>query len=391
MSRIYQQNRALGYVSNHVPATIRYVAGRKENCVTTCVGKSFQTFNCSHFRLLAVSGLHIDDIQCLASDKFFIYSACGNLIYGWRRGNEIKHKYIGHKSKVLLLLPFGEHLISVDADSLLIVWERRSESVYLEIPFQNSTFKVSALMHPNTYVNKVLIGSEQGGLQLWNVKHGKLIHTFKGFDSRITVIEQAPAVDVAAIGLSSGRIVLLNLKVDVVLMEFTQEWGAVTGIAFRTDGPPMMATSSINGQIAFWNLEEKKVAGTLLAHNDGIFTLRFLPNEPLLLTTSTDNSLKLWIFDKLDGNPRLLRYREGHSAAPLCIRYHGAKGDSILSAGEDSSLRIFSTVSETLNVSLGRASYNRKASKKLSKNDFAFTCTILIKFDSQTSWKKIIS
>lgn len=367
MSRVYQQNRALGYVSNHIPATIRYVAGRKENCVSTCVGKSFQTFNCTHFRLLAVSGLHPQDIQCLASDKFLIFSASGNIIYGWRRGNEIKHKYIGHKAKVHLLLPFGHHLISVDEDSLLKIWDKKDESLYLEIPFQNDTFKVSAIMHPNTYINKILVGSDQGGLQLWNVRHGKIIHTFSGFDSQITVLEQAPALDVAAIGLSSGKIILLNLKVDTVLMEFTQEWGAVMGISFRTDGPPMMATSSNNGQIAFWNLEEKKVVVTLLAHTEGVFTLKFLPNEPLLLTTSSDNSLKLWIFDKLDGNPRLLRYREGHSSSPLFIRYHGAKGDAILSAGEDSSLRIFSTISETLNASLGRASYNRKVSKKISK------------------------
>lgn len=372
MSRIYQQNRALGYVSNQVTATVRYVAGRKENCVSTCVGKSFQTFNCTHFRLLAVSGLHHEEIRFLASDKFLIFSACGNTIYGWRRGNEIKHKYIGHKSNVHLLLPFGEHLISVDEDSLLKVWNKRDESVYLEIPFQNETFKISAIMHPSTYINKVLIGSDQGFLQLWNVRYGKLIYSFAGFESKITIIEQAPAVDVAAIGLASGKIVLLNLKADKILMEFTQEWGTVTGISFRTDGPPLMATSSSNGQVAFWDLEEKKIASTISAHDDGVFTLKFLPNEPLLLTTSLDNSMKLWIFDKLDGNARLLRYREGHSAPPLSIRYHGSKGDAILSSGEDSSLRIFSTVSETLNVSLGRASYNRKASKKMSK---FFACT----------------
>lgn len=367
MSRIYQQNRALGYVSNQIPATVRYVAGRKENCVSTCVGKSFQTFNCTHFRLLAVSGLHADNIQALASDKFLIYSASGNIIYGWRRGNEIKHKFVGHKSKVHLLLPFGGHLISVDADSLMKVWEIRDSSLYLEIPFQNVNFKISAIMHPHTYINKILVGSEQGGLQLWNIRHAKLIHTFQGLSSKITVMEQSPALDVVAVGTANGKIILLNLKAEEILMEFTQEWGEVTGISFRTDGPPIMATSSLNGQIAFWNLEDRNVNGSLLAHSEGIFTLKFLPNEPLLLTTSSDNSLKLWIFDKLDGNPRLLRFREGHSAPPQYIRYHGSKGDSILSAGDDSSMRIFSTISETLNVSLGRASYNRKVSKKISK------------------------
>jgi U3 small nucleolar RNA-associated protein 21 len=132
MSRIFQQNRALGYVSNQIPATVRYVAGRKEHCVSTCVGKSFQTFSCSHFRLLTVSGLHPEEISCLASDQYLIYSACGPTIYGWRRGNEIKHKYIGHEAKVSHLLPFGNHLISVDEESLVKVWDRARRSTTLE-------------------------------------------------------------------------------------------------------------------------------------------------------------------------------------------------------------------------------------------------------------------
>lgn len=113
MSRIFQQNRAIGYVSNQVPATVRYINGRKDHCVSTCVGKSFQTFSCNHFRLLTVSGIHASEISYLASDKYLIYSACGPVIYAWRRGNEIKHKYIGHAANVTLLLPFGRHLISV--------------------------------------------------------------------------------------------------------------------------------------------------------------------------------------------------------------------------------------------------------------------------------------
>jgi U3 small nucleolar RNA-associated protein 21 len=166
----------------------------------------------------------------------------------------------------------------------------------------------------------------------------------------------------------------LDLKVDVALMEFTQKWGMVTGISFRTDGPPMMASSSTNGQIAFWNLEEKKVVSTFLAHNDGVFTLKFMPNEPLLLTTSLDNSLKLWICDKLDGTPRLLRYREGHLASPQFIRYHGAKGDAILSAGEDSSLRIFSTISETLKN--GRVEDSTKEVQREKPKRFSSFCVV---------------
>lgn len=41
---------------------------------------------------------------------------------------------------------------------------------YLQISFDKSTFEVGALMHPSTYLNKILFGSSQGSLQLWNVK-----------------------------------------------------------------------------------------------------------------------------------------------------------------------------------------------------------------------------
>ena len=65
-----------------------------------------------------------------------------------------------------------------------------------------------------------------------------------------------------------------------------------------------------------------------------------------------------------DGGGRLLRIREGHAAPPTKIRFYGGSGANILSAGEDSTLRSFSTVTDLLNKSFGVASYNRKLSKK---------------------------
>lgn len=88
--------------------------------------------------------------------------------------------------------------------------------------------------------------------------------------------------------------------------------------------------------------------------------------------------MKLWIFDMPDGGARLLRERQGHEAPPTCIRFHGANGHNIVSAGEDSSLRVFSTLSENLNKSLGKASYNRKSSKK--KSEWLLVCLFLCFF-----------
>lgn len=258
-SNIFRRNRSLGYVSNRVPAVVRYILRRKDNLITTCTGRSFQVYTASHFRLLHVSDVHPDEITAMATDRFHIYTASDKSIYAWRAGKHIRHIFRGHTRNVHLLLPFGHHLIAVDEANVLKVWDISSETVYLEIPFNAEEFTVTALAHPPTYLNKIVVGSQQGQLKIWNLKENRLVYTFKGHASKVTYIQPAPALDVVAIGHQDGKIVLVNLKFDEELMDFRQDWGPVTQITFRTDGPPIMATASSNGNIAFWNLEERKV------------------------------------------------------------------------------------------------------------------------------------
>ena len=55
-----------------------------------------------------------------------------------------------------------------------------------------------------------------------------------------------------------------------------------------------------------------------------------------------------------DGGGRLLRMRGGHSAPSTYIRFYGEQG-SLLSAGQDSSVRVFSSENDAASRSLGRA------------------------------------
>lgn len=320
-SVLFQRHRSLGLICNHVPATVRFATRRQENIIITSVGRVFHVYSANHFRLICVSGLHPDDITCITSDNRFVYTSAGSRIFAWRAGNIVRHHFNGHEKKVHLLLPFGvQHLISIDADSLLKVWNVQDETEFCEIPFDNDEFKITAICHPPTYLNKIVLGSEQGVLQLWNIKKCSLVHTFQSFDSKINVLEPAPAIDVIAVGLADGGIFLLNMKYDEIVMQFKQDWGPVTSITFRTDNQPFMITSSTNGHIVVWNLEEKTIFNQFQAHTESIASAACMTNEPLLFTSSSDNSIKLWIFDLPDGRARLLRIREGHSAPPICIK-----------------------------------------------------------------------
>jgi hypothetical protein len=42
-------------------------------------------------------------------------------------------------------------------------------------------FQPTCMLHPDTYLNKVLLGGADGSMQLWNVASCQLVHTFGGW------------------------------------------------------------------------------------------------------------------------------------------------------------------------------------------------------------------
>jgi len=99
----------------------RYVRRRREHLILTAAGGVLHTYGGAKLGLLSVSSAHPGYLSCLAADAYHAYTAAGAIIYAWRRGNELKHVYKGHEADVKLLLPFGPHLIAVDAHNVMKV------------------------------------------------------------------------------------------------------------------------------------------------------------------------------------------------------------------------------------------------------------------------------
>ena len=65
----------------------------------------------------------------------------------------------------------------------------------------------------------------------------------------MTVVEPSPAVDVAAVGLADGRIVLHNLLSDDTLFTFTHGDAPIAALAFRTDGREWLLSGDAKGAV----------------------------------------------------------------------------------------------------------------------------------------------
>ena len=87
----------------------------------------------------------------------------------------------------------------------------------------------------------------------------------------------------------------------------------------------------------------------------------------LISTGSRDNAIYQWNIDAVDGTPKLLRSRVGHSAPPVLVRHYRSSntvatlssgGDAIaceiLSAARDRTLRMFHSALDRQNRELSQ-------------------------------------
>ncbi|KAJ2782291.1 rRNA-processing protein utp21 [Coemansia javaensis] len=358
-SRLFEPYRALGYIASSVAHSVQYRG--QAAFVTTGIGRSFHVYDAEKIRLLFVGPQFAADVCSVLSVGDETFVSAGGRVAVCRRGRRVGELRDVGRGEISGLAHFGDYVLGISEDNAVVVWERGSREVFTELEFESEAFRVTAVVHPSTYVNKIVVGSAQGAMQVWNIQTRRCLYAFGALGSAIGCLAQAPALDVLAVGLVDGRVVLHNIKQDRAVMQLAQE-GRVTAVAFRTDDVPMMATANDSGDVALWDLDSRRLAHVIQgAHDAAVAGMDFLTGQPLLLTSSADNSIKEWLFDGHDGVPRLLRQRSGHFGPPQLIRYHGGDGRSILSAGRDRALRLFSVFRDEQSGELSQGALAREA------------------------------
>ncbi|KAL1547459.1 U3 small nucleolar RNA-associated protein 21 isoform X1 [Salvia divinorum] len=378
---IFEPFRAIGYITTQVPFSVQRLG--TETFVTVSVGKAFQIYNCAKLNLVLVGPQLPKKIRALTSYRDYTFAAYGCNIAVFKRAHQVA-TWESHNAKINHLLLFGEHVLSLDVKGNMFIWAFKgiteNNSPFGHISLGNK-FTPSCIMHPDTYLNKVIVGSQEGSLQLWNISTKKQLYEFKSWSSAISCCVSSPALDVVAVGCSDGKIHVHNIRYDEEVVTFSHSTrGSVTALSFSTDGQPLLASGGSSGVISIWNLEKRRLHSVIgEAHDCSIVSLHFLANEPVLMSSSADNSIKMWIFDTSDGDARLLRFRSGHSAPPKCIRFY-SNGRHILSAGQDRAFRLFSVIQDQQSRELSQRHVSKRA-KKLKLKETEIKLKPVIAFD----------
>ncbi|KAH9063481.1 Utp21-domain-containing protein [Lactarius vividus] len=374
--RLFAPFRALGIITNGVPFALqlRAVKGSAEGPrvhILTCLGNSWALWEGEKMTLLFVGSETQDPITGMELDGDFVWASSGPHVLKYSRGKEVDRLTNPLGTLITSPLVFGSHLLALTEDGRnLLVWDISEQELHSQIHFEPGYIAVR-LFHPATYLNKVLVGGNDGSLQLWNIRTRSCIHKIpfvqlseSSLPSSVTALAQSPAIDVVGIGFASGEVSIYDIRADEKLMRIIMREGPVRALAFRGDGPPTLASASETGHISLWDLGS---GGRLLhtirgAHDGSISALEWISGQPVLISSGDDNSVKQWHFDSPTSPPRLLKFRSGHQVPPHLIRYYGEDGKQLLTASRDRSLRYTSVVRDSRSFELSQGSLSKKAS-----------------------------
>lgn len=226
-----------------------------------------------------------------------------------------------------------------------------------------STKKATCMIHPATYLNKMILSFDDGSMELWNINTKKLIYTFSHFKQSVTAITSSPVIDVVAVGLGDGTVWLVDLKQDKLLFSLKHRSYPIQ-LTFSTDKSEeeaQLAVALADGTVALWDLNERRLFYSWMAHSGPIATCSFIRGSMIILTSSNDNSIKEWLVEGVEVRP--LKSRSGHAKGPRKIRFYDEEGDMLLSAGGDRSFRLVSLVKDSQNVELSQGSIERNAKR----------------------------
>jgi U3 small nucleolar RNA-associated protein 21 len=315
--------RALGYITDPVPFATQKRGGGgaaagggrdgrgSGGTVTVAVGRTWQTYDSSRLVLRLVGPAHPRDVTAVAVKGDLTWAAAGGDVYEARRvhfttasgagggGGEgggngsapAKPTYRGgHRpgSRIIALMPLGDGpaatLLSLGTDRQLLAWRvgEHGRKPVTRVDLSSAGFsdgeragggnntnfrgdpsaRPTCMCHPDTYLNKVVVGFTDGTLRLYNFATGRHLYTFDvagrgagggggvfggGSGARagknnntasasILCVAASPALDVVGCGLSDGRVVVHHLRRDARVVEFESAAGGAGGAAAAEDG-----------------------------------------------------------------------------------------------------------------------------------------------------------
>jgi WD40 repeat protein len=255
-----------------------------------------------------------DQIRVLAA----AFSPDGKYVAGGREDGEVRVWEISGRPVLTLskhiesvqavaFTPDGKSLVTGSRDKTINLWQLGDlrEAKTVVTPTKTLTFPsaVTALSLSADGA-RVLVGGDDGMLQLWDLTGGSMIMEFKGHNGTVSGVaywtDQASKQHYAVGASADGTVRLWDADRGELRRTLTGLKPRANRIVYSQAGQ-FVALAAEDNTAKLWDLKAASPSQQLVGHSGGLQSAVFSPDGRYVLTTSTDRTARLW--DRQTGNP----------------------------------------------------------------------------------------
>ena len=173
-------------------------------------------------------------------------------------------------------------------------------------------------------------------IKVWNLESCTELFAITGHSKKINRIAFNDNGDILASASDDGTVKLWHIDFSMLAsqgVELASLSVSKQGVSCLSFAGKMLVTGDYTGQLQFW--ESDNLQSSIKAHSDAITHIAIRPNGKQFVTSSYDNTIKLW---SIEG--QLLRTIQAHNGCVRAVAWHPG-GDFLASAGADRTTKLF--------------------------------------------------
>ena len=140
---------------------------------------------------------------------------------------------------------------------------------------------------------RLLSGSGDNTVKVWDTASGHLIRTFEGHDRQVTSVAFSPDGARVLSGSYDNTIKLWDAATGALIRTFEGHRSGVYSVAFSPDGTRLLSGSG-DKTIKLWDAASGQLIRTFAGHSNWVSSVAFSPDGARVLSGSGDKTIKVW-------------------------------------------------------------------------------------------------
>lgn len=241
--------------------------------------------------------------------------------------------------KSLAVISSSKKLITGSKDKLIKIWNLQNGRLIRTIRGVNSCVRALAVLDNKNIVS----GSCANKIQIWNSSNGALVRTLNGHSSKVNALVVL-ANNLIASGSKDKTIRIWDSTNGEIIRMLTGHSGAVWVLNVLNDNNYIVSGSD-DKTVKIWNWQTGELIRIINGHTNWINSLTVLSNNDIV-SASDDSILRVWNSD----TGELIRSLEGHSDSIKSITV--LRDNLIASGSSDRTIKIWNSTSGELITSV---------------------------------------